>query len=147
MKSVPSHCRRPAIKVLTALGLVPDIPGPTEYVPTLAISSSSPSCQRRSGSDSPTPDTGGQGGIYRALSTSEARQLTLVLHDKFWPVRTSAKGMMTTSICLAEELHSAGIRWDRRRRVMGLHLRGIWEEGEKLGCGGVAGNDGHRAME
>lgn len=55
---------------------------------------------------------------------------------------------MSESIRLAEELHEAGIRWDRRRRVMGMHLRGIWEEGEKLESGGAGvGGEGHRAME
>ncbi|OCF37602.1 hypothetical protein I316_00729 [Kwoniella heveanensis BCC8398] len=37
------------------------------------------------------------------------------------------KGMMERSIECAEALHDAGIRWDRSRRVMGMHLRGIWE--------------------
>ncbi|WVQ97789.1 hypothetical protein IAU59_004903 [Kwoniella sp. CBS 9459] len=37
------------------------------------------------------------------------------------------KGMMEKSIAVAEVLHDAGIRWDKSRRVMGTHLRGIWE--------------------
>jgi hypothetical protein len=39
---------------------------------------------------------------------------------------------MKASIELAEKLHDAGIRWDQHRRVMGMHLRGIWEEGARL---------------
>lgn len=84
---------------------------------------------------------------FRSLSLVEARQLTMLLHQALFPVRTSPKGMMTASIKLAEELHEAGIRWDRQRMVMGLHLKGIWEEGEKLETGNGMGVDGHRAME
>jgi hypothetical protein len=43
---------------------------------------------------------------------------------------------MKASIELAEKLHDAGIRWDQHRRVMGMHLRGIWEEGARL-VGGI----------
>jgi hypothetical protein len=53
-----------------------------------------------------------------------------------YPVRTSSKGIMKASIELAEKLHDAGIRWDQHRRVMGMHLRGIWEEGARL-VGGI----------
>lgn len=44
---------------------------------------------------------------------------------------------MKASIELAEKLHDSGIRWDRYRRVMGMHLRGTWEEGARL----VGGTD------
>jgi len=53
-----------------------------------------------------------------------------------YPVRTSSKGIMKASIDLAEKLHDTGIRWDQHRRVMGMHLRGIWEEGARL-VGGI----------
>jgi hypothetical protein len=53
-----------------------------------------------------------------------------------YPVRASSKGLMKTSIDLAEQLHNSGIRWDQHRRVMGMHLRGIWEEGSRL-VGGI----------
>jgi hypothetical protein len=43
---------------------------------------------------------------------------------------------MKASIDLAEMLHESGIRWDSQRRVMGMHLRGIWEEGSRL-VGGI----------
>jgi hypothetical protein len=43
---------------------------------------------------------------------------------------------MKASIELAGKLHDAGIRWDQHRRVMGMHLRGIWEEGARL-VGGI----------
>lgn len=52
--------------------------------------------------------------------------------------------MMRDAISLAGKLDEAGVRWDKKRRVMGLHLRGIWDEGGKLG-----GRDegGHGPME
>ncbi|RXK42236.1 hypothetical protein M231_00595 [Tremella mesenterica] len=70
---------------------------------------------------------------HRPLASNEARQLTLLLTQHLWPIRTSSKGMMRESIALAEKLHEAGVRWDKHRRVMGMHLRGIWEEGQRLG--------------
>lgn len=85
--------------------------------------------------------------IFRPLCLSEARQLTLLLRQSLFPVRAAPKNLMSESIRLAEELHAVGIRWDRRRRVMGMHLRGIWEEGEKLGGSGGLEGRGHRAME
>lgn len=80
---------------------------------------------------------------HRNLAPNEAKQLTLLLTQYFLPVRSSSKGMMAESIKLAEKLHEAGIRWDRKRRVMGMHLRGIWDEGQKLG----RGVGGHSTME
>lgn len=44
---------------------------------------------------------------------------------------------MQASIDLAEVLHENGIRWDRQRRVMGIHLHSIWEQGLRL----VGGNE------
>jgi hypothetical protein len=44
--------------------------------------------------------------------------------------------MMKASIELAEYFDQSGFRWDRHRRVMGMHLRGIWEEGARL-LGGI----------
>ncbi|KAK4688928.1 pre-rRNA-processing protein TSR1, partial [Tremellales sp. Uapishka_1] len=38
---------------------------------------------------------------------------------------------MRESILLSEKLDGAGIRWDRHRRVMGIHLRGLWEGSQK----------------
>lgn len=70
--------------------------------------------------------------MHRRLSPNEARQLTLLMTQHFMPARHSSKAMMEASIRLAEALHQHGIRWDRHRRVMGTHLRGIWEEGLRL---------------
>lgn len=83
--------------------------------------------------------------VHRNLATNEARQLTLLLTQHLFPVRHSPKGLMSESIALAERLHEAGLRWDRHRRVMGMHLRGIWEEGQRLGTGRMVG--GHGPME
>ena len=76
---------------------------------------------------------------------NEARQLTLLLTQHLFSVRHSPKFLMRESIHLAEKLYGVGIRWDRHRRVMGLHLRGIWEEGQRLGTGKDGG--GHGLME
>lgn len=84
---------------------------------------------------------------FRPLTLNEARQLSLSLHQTLSPCRTSPKWLTSESIRLAENLHDAGLRWDKKRRVMGLHLKGIWEEGEKLNTGSGVGTDGHRAME
>ncbi len=55
---------------------------------------------------------------------------------------------MRESIELAEKLHEVGVRWDRHRRVMGMHLKGIWEEGQKLVHGKTTGGMmGYRLME
>ncbi|KAL7424350.1 hypothetical protein Q5752_000032 [Cryptotrichosporon argae] len=76
----------------------------------------------------------------RALTSPEARQLALLLTQHLWPVRHAPKALMAASIGLAEDLHAAGVRWDARRRVMGVHVRGCWEEGSRLsGLGGVGG--------
>ena len=82
---------------------------------------------------------------HRHLASNEARQLTLLLTQHLWPVRSSPRALMRESIALSERLHDAGIRWDRHRRVMGMHLRGIWEEGQRLAHGRVLG--GHGPME
>lgn len=66
---------------------------------------------------------------HRSLTPAEARQLTLLLTQELNPVRSSPKSLMGECIVLAEKLHEAGVRWDKHRRVMGMHLRGIWEEG------------------
>jgi hypothetical protein len=55
----------------------------------------------------------------------------------FLPPRGSSKNSMQASIELAEVLHHHGIRRDRQRRLMGIHLRGIWEQGVRL----VGGNE------
>jgi hypothetical protein len=41
---------------------------------------------------------------------------------------------MQESIDLSQKMHDAGLRWDKRRRVMGIHLRGVCE-----GLEGIAG--------
>jgi hypothetical protein len=73
---------------------------------------------------------------HRVLGLNEARQITLLMVQHLYPVRASSKGLMKSSIDLAEQLHESGIRWDQHRRVMGMHLRGIWEEGSRL-VGGI----------
>jgi len=73
---------------------------------------------------------------HRVLGLNEARQITLLMVQHLHPFRTSSKGIMKASIDLAEQLHEGGIRWDQHRRVMGMHLRGIWEEGARL-IGGI----------
>ena len=82
---------------------------------------------------------------HRPLASNEARQLSLLLIQHFFPARGNARVMMKESIHLAEMLHEAGVRWDSKRRVMGLHLRGIWEEGQRLTFGSPIG--GHGPME
>jgi hypothetical protein len=69
---------------------------------------------------------------YRQLAPNEARQLSLLLTQHFWPNQTNPKTLMKSSIDLAEKLHEIGIRWDRHRRIMGTHLRTIWQEGKNL---------------
>ncbi|WVR04405.1 hypothetical protein IAU60_001407 [Kwoniella sp. DSM 27419] len=73
---------------------------------------------------------------HRPLTPLEARHLTLLLVQHLSPLKGD-KCLMAGSIDLAEKLHDAGIRWDRYRRVMGMHLRGIWEE-----CGGGSSRRG-----
>ena len=74
----------------------------------------------------------------RPLTQAEARQLTLVMRTTLGPIaRTKgleSKEAMQGSIDLAHKMHMAGLRWDKRRRVMGIHLRGTWE-----GLEGIAG--------
>lgn len=82
---------------------------------------------------------------HRPLTLGEARQLGLLLMQQLLPVRNDLKGTTRESILLADKLHDAGVRWDKHRRVMGLHLRSIWEEGQRFGNGRVA--SGHNAME
>ena len=82
---------------------------------------------------------------HRALTSNEAKQLSMLLAQHLFPVRNSSKGLMKEAIDLAEKLHEAGIRWDTKRRVMGMHLRGIWEEGQRLG--NVRSVGGHGPME
>ena len=86
------------------------------------------------------------GAKHRPLASNEARQLSLLLIQHLFPVRGHPKLMMKESIELAEKLHEAGIRWDTKRRVMGMHLRGIWEEGQRLSTIGRAVG-GHGPME
>lgn len=74
----------------------------------------------------------GRGSGPRLLSHNEARQLTLLMVEYLHPVRTSTKRLMQKSIDLAEILHRHGIRWDRQRRVMGIHIRSLWEQGLRL---------------
>lgn len=123
--------------VFAAMALSPSMATPRpSAVLTLLICPPSPDLSAPPDCSSPVPET------YRPLSTVEARQLTALLHARFFPLRSSARLLMSESIKLAEELHGAGIRWDRVRRVMGMHLRGIWAEGAKVdGAGGL------RAME
>ena len=83
---------------------------------------------------------------HRPLASNEARQLSLLLIQHFFPLRSHPRDMMRESIALAEQLHEAGIRWDTKRRVMGMHLRGIWEEGQRLAVSGRT-IGGHGPME
>jgi len=63
----------------------------------------------------------------------------------FFPVRHNPRELMRESIALASKLDQVGVRWDRMRKVMGMHLRGIWEEGQRLG--NARGAAGVGAME
>lgn len=90
-------------------------------------------------------DSAGVCSRYRPLALSEAKQLGVLLVQQLSPVRHDLKGITRESISLADKLHDAGVRWDKHRRVMGVHLRGIWEEGQRVGNGRAA--SGHRAME
>ena len=123
-------------------------------VPTLHFSPATPDDNSpfypSSPSPSPTlPATSSTSGppkpTHRSLASNEARQLTLLLTQHLFPVRNSHKGLMSESIVLAEKLHEAGLRWDTKRRVMGMHLRGIWEESQRLANGRTVG--GHGPME
>lgn len=119
-------------------------------VPTFHVSPptppGSPSCPSPSHMADPPADDGidedNAETPLRVLATNEAKQLSLLLTQHFFPVRGSPKGLMKESIALAEKLHEAGIRWDKKRRVMGMHLRGIWEESQKLGTGRGVGAHG-----
>lgn len=46
---------------------------------------------------------------------------------------------MQGCIALSDKLDEAGVKWDRSRRVMGLHIKGIWEEGWVGGSGSGCG--------
>lgn len=107
-----------------------------------------PEWQSTAGPDSPEPEnvphtdpplthtlSFRRGSQHRLLTSNEARQLTLFMAEHLHPVKASSKGLMQKSIHIAEVLHQQGIRWDRHRRVMGTHIRSIWEEGLRLSGG------------
>ena len=85
--------------------------------------------------------------VHRQLAANEARQLALLITQHLHPVRQSHSGLMRESIALAEKLHEAGVRRDKKRRVMGTHLRGVWEEGQRFGGGGHRGANGYSRLE
>jgi hypothetical protein len=120
--------------LISALILSPS-PSPTHPSTSSTHSICSPSPATPDLDFGPSPNSPSVRPTYRQLATNEARQLTLLLIQHLFPVRSSPKGLMQESIQLAEKLHDAGIRWDGKRRVMGLHLRGIWEESGRLGKG------------
>ena len=78
-------------------------------------------------------------GGARPLTQAEARQLTLVMRTTLGSISRmkglDSKEAMQESIQLAQKMHEAGLKWDKRRRVMGIHLRGVWEglEGVTMG--------------
>lgn len=82
----------------------------------------------------------------RSLTIHEARQIHVLLQITFAGegkgknsgtsrngIQGQGKAMMKESIKLAGRFHEVGLRWDRKRRVMGTHLRGVWEGVEGLG--------------
>lgn len=118
--------------------------GPATPLPSFTISPPSPTSSDElspglttpldrlaAGSRSPPAVTAPAAPVdpHRPLTPAEATQLTLLLVQQLNPVSSSSKGLMGECIALAEQLHAAGVRWDKHRRVMGMHLRGIWEEG------------------
>lgn len=164
--SRPPRTPRTPVDVFAALALSPIPAGqppsitPALPLPSFTISPPSPtsSCESRpgrtgsvasptTGSSSPSPvnPPPAPTGSHRPLTPAEATQLTLLLVQQLNPVSSSSKGLMGECISLAEQLHVAGVRWDKHRRVMGMHLRGIWEEGCRWSNG--VGPSHHATME
>ncbi|WWD22036.1 hypothetical protein CI109_106524 [Kwoniella shandongensis] len=113
-------------------------------IPSCHIRETSDLAQSQSNDHAPNPQltTTTRTPTHRPLTPKEAHHLTLLLTQHLFPHRNSAKQLMKESISLAEKLHEAGIRWDKVRRVMGTHLRGIWEEGGGGGGGRGGGSMG-----
>ncbi|WVQ68953.1 uncharacterized protein L199_007162 [Kwoniella botswanensis] len=76
----------------------------------------------------------GRGGPqkYRSLTSKESKQLAEILLSTFKPHKRNQKELMRVSIDLASKLDDCGIKWDKQRRVMGIHLRGLFEMGMKM---------------
>ena len=75
----------------------------------------------------------------RPLELNEARQVSLLLSKRLPPILNTATTLtgenmkiMRPSIVLAEELHAAGVRWDKMRRIMGFHVRAMQVEVGRL---------------
>jgi len=149
--------------IFAALALSPTVAtGHASSVPALHLSPPTPTATgtRTEGDELPSPFYSPAGSlmpispdglptdagpVHRRLALNEARQLGLLLMQQLFPVRNNVKGITRESILLADKLHDAGVRWDKLRRVMGMHLRGIWEEGQRFGNG--RGVTRHSAME
>ncbi|WWD00276.1 hypothetical protein V866_007185 [Kwoniella sp. B9012] len=76
----------------------------------------------------------GRGGLekYRSLTSKESKQLAEILLSAFKPHKKNQKELMRVSINLASKLDDCGIKWDKQRRVMGIHLRGLFEMGMRM---------------
>ena len=138
--------------MFAALALSPSCAtGNPTFVPALHLSppTGDPFCpstpDHRVSTDHDAQRSVSPGPTYRALAANEAKQLSLLLTQRFFPMRHNPRDIMREAIELAEQLDAVGIRWDRLRRVMGMHLRGIWEEGQRLG--NTRGTAGFGTME
>ncbi|OCF59110.1 hypothetical protein L486_03611 [Kwoniella mangroviensis CBS 10435] len=69
---------------------------------------------------------------YRSLTFQESKQLAEILVSTFKPHKKNPKELMRVSIDLASRLDDCGIKWDKQRKVMGIHLRGLFEMGMKM---------------
>nr|XP_018265778.1 uncharacterized protein I303_02152 [Kwoniella dejecticola CBS 10117]OBR87936.1 hypothetical protein I303_02152 [Kwoniella dejecticola CBS 10117] len=77
---------------------------------------------------------------YRSLTLKESTQIAhlfwLKLKDIDLETKNKNKKAMkeytNLTIELAKELDQVGVKWDKQRRVMGIHLRGLWERQMKL---------------
>ncbi|WVW78769.1 hypothetical protein I302_100731 [Kwoniella bestiolae CBS 10118] len=72
---------------------------------------------------------------YRSLTTRESQQLASILLSSLKPHKKNPKELMRASIELASKLDGCGIKWDKQRKVMGIHLRGLYEIGLRGGEG------------
>ncbi|WRT65048.1 uncharacterized protein IL334_001990 [Kwoniella shivajii] len=64
---------------------------------------------------------------YRRLTNLESLQIALLISRQFYPHRNHPKELMKVSIDLAGKLDQVGVKWDKKRKIMGMHLRGLWD--------------------
>ncbi|WWC87198.1 uncharacterized protein L201_002084 [Kwoniella dendrophila CBS 6074] len=84
----------------------------------------------------------------RSLTIKESKQLSLIIQQSFSNFKSNNNGnndyakkeIMRISIELAKKFDECGIKWDKYRKVMGMHIRGLWEMSNKV-TNGKKGND------